>query len=426
MDYFRYRDNQLYCEDVPVEAIARQVGTPLYLYSAATLRSHYDNLTKAFAELSPLICYSIKSCSNINICRLLAEWGSGFDVVSGGELYRAMQAGGSAEKVVYAGVGKTDDELRMAIKAGIAYFNVESEDELANLCSIAGGMSKEVCAALRINPDVDPVTHRYITTGKKETKFGVDMERALMVFEKFGRHAHVKLKGIHIHIGSGGSTVEPYAEAIEKTLGLIDELRSRGFEIEAINLGGGFGADYTTGQSPSAADYASVIVPLLRGKGLRLLMEPGRTISGNAGILLTRVIYTKRGGEKNFTIVDAGMNDLIRPPLYQAFHFIWPVQVAEGFSIENRDDPLELPGTEKTDIVGPICESSDFMAKDRFLPPLTRGNLLSIFTAGAYGFAMSSQYNSRPRAAEVLVDGSEFRVIRRRETYEDLIALEKE
>ena len=426
MDYFQYKDNQLFCENVPVAQIARQIGTPVYIYSTATFQSHYKKLAEAFAELNPLICYSVKGCSNINICRLLAELGSGFDVVSGGELYRVLQADGQANKVMYAGVGKTDEEIRQAIEAGIAYFNIESEAELANLRSIAARMAKPVQAALRINPDVDPKTHRYTTTGKKETKFGVDLERALKVFEEFGHDDHIKLNGIHLHIGSPVNTVEPYIQAIKKALVFIDELRDKGFTIETLNIGGGFGADYTTGEAPVAADYAAAIIPLLRDKKLKLILEPGRSISGNAGILVTKVLYTKQGGNKTFAIVDGAMNDLIRPALYDAFHFIWPIRTTDGFAITDRNNTVEMPGVQKMDVVGPVCETGDFLARDRLLPPLQRDDLLSVFTAGAYGFAMSSQYNSRPRAAEVLVEGDNFRVIRRRECYEDLISLEKE
>jgi diaminopimelate decarboxylase len=426
MDHFQYKDNQLFCENVPVAQIAQQIGTPVYIYSTATFQSHYKKLAEAFAELNPLICYSVKGCSNINICRLLAEMGSWFDVVSGGELYRVLQADGQANKVVYAGVGKTDEEIRQAIEAGIAYFNIESEAEMANLRSISARMATPVQAALRVNPDVDPKTYHYTTTGKKETKFGVDLERALKVFEEFGHDRHVKLNGIHLHIGSPVNTVEPYIQAIEKTMVFIDELRDKGFAIETLDVGGGFGADYTTGESPVAADYAAAIIPLLRDKKLKLILEPGRSISGNAGILITKVLYMKQGGNKTFAIVDGAMNDLIRPALYEAFHFVWPVRTTDGFAITDRNKTVEIPGVQKMDVVGPVCETGDFLARDRLLPPLQRDDLLSVFTAGAYGFAMSSQYNSRPRAAEVLVDGDNFRVIRRRECYADLIALESE
>ncbi|MCK5113747.1 MAG: diaminopimelate decarboxylase [Phycisphaerae bacterium] len=424
-DFFNYQDNNLFCEDVPLDQIAREVSTPTYVYSTATFKAHYQKLRDAFAELDPLICYSVKGCSNINILKLFAEMDSGFDIVSGGELFRVLQAGGRADRVVYAGVGKTDREIRQAIDAGIAYFNIESEAELQNIINIATEMRKEVRAALRVNPDVDPKTHRHTTTGKKETKFGVDLERAENVFKKFGRDQFVKLTGIHIHIGSPINSVEPYIEALNKTLAFIDSLRSQDFNIEAIDIGGGFGADYTTGQAPTAADYAAAIVPLLRDKNLRLILEPGRSISGNAGIFITRVLYLKKGGDKTFAIIDGAMNDLIRPALYEAFHFIWPVSVDQKFAIQQKTDPVDIEGTQKFDVVGPVCETGDYLARDRLLPPLQRDDLLAVFTAGAYGFAMSSQYNSRPRAAEVLVDGDSFKVIRRRETYQDLIDHEK-
>ncbi len=425
VDYFQYRDKELYCEQTPVARILEATGTPTYIYSAMTFREHYQKLAQAFASLDPLICYSVKSCGNVHILRMLAEWDSGFDVVSGGELYRVLQAGGDTGKVVYAGVGKTDEEIRQAIEAGIGYFNIESEAELANISAIAEEMHTQVQAALRVNPDVDPKTHRHTSTGKRETKFGVDLDRALQVYEQFGRDAHVRLTGIHLHIGSPINSVEPYVQALEKTLAFIEELRAKGYDIETLDLGGGFGADYTSGQAPLAAEYAEAIVPWLQGKHLQLILEPGRTISANAGILATKVLYLKQGGNKTFAIIDGAMNDLIRPVLYNAFHFIWPVTVANGYAIQDRQEPMELPGTEKYDVVGPICETGDCLAKERFLPPLQRGDSLAVFTAGAYGFVMSSQYNARPRAAEVLVNGDQFEVIRKRETYEDLVTHEK-
>ncbi|MCP4710437.1 MAG: diaminopimelate decarboxylase [Planctomycetes bacterium] len=424
-DSYQYQDGQLFCEQVPVPAIAEQTGTPVYIYSGNTFRRHYQKLQEAFAEVDPLICYSVKGCSNINILRLFAEMGSGFDVVSGGELFRIGQSGGRCDKVVFAGVGKSDDEINQAIDAGIGYFNIESEAELENIIAIAYQRKTPVRAALRVNPDVDPKTHRHITTGKRESKFGVDLERAASVFEKYGRDEFVQLSGIHLHIGSAINTVEPFVKAISKTVDFIEAIRSKGFSIDALDIGGGFGADYTYHQAPTAADFAAAIVPLVRGKNLKLILEPGRSISANAGIFLTRVLYVKRGGEKTFTIVDGAMNDLIRPVLYEAFHFIWPVKVEEKFAIENRQEPIEIEGTQPMDIVGPICESGDYFAQDRCLPPVRRGDLLAIYAAGAYGFVMSSQYNSRPRVAEVLVEGDQFKVIRRGESYDDLIAHEK-
>jgi len=425
MDSFNYRQGKLFAEDVPVETIAERVGTPVYIYSKATFLEHLQKMRQAFSGLDTTVCFSIKACSNINILKFIAQAGFGFDIVSGGELYRAMQAGADPAKIVYAGVGKTDREIIEALDTNIGYFNIESEAELENLTLLAKQHGKTPKAALRVNPDVDPKTHTYTTTGVKETKFGVDIERAERVFEQFGKNPAVRLCALHIHLGSAGHTVGPYVEALQKTLVLVDKLRSKGFTIEAIDTGGGYGADYVTAQSPTAEDYASAIVPLLKGKGLKLILEPGASIAANAAILLTRTLYCKTGGSKKFVIVDAGMNDLIRPPLYNAFHFIWPAQVDNKFVPPMRDKELKIPGVETVDIVGPICEGVDFFAKDRSLPPVKRGDLLSIFTAGAYGFTMTSNYNARGRAAEVLVDGKNFEIIRKRESYEDLIALEK-
>ena len=425
MDYFNYKNGQLFAEDVSVEKIAAELGTPLYIYSKATFKDHLQKIQAAYSELDSEICYSVKACGNINILKFMADAGSSFDIVSGGELHRVLAAGGKPEKIVYAGVGKTDKEIIEALDAEIGYFNIESEQELENLIHLATKQNKKTKAALRVNPDVDPQTHTYTTTGKKESKFGVDIERARKVFANYGKQNAVKLCAIHIHLGSAGHTVEPYTEAIEKTLGLIEQLRSDGFTIEMLDIGGGYGADYITGQSPTSADYASVIVPLLKGKNLKLILEPGASIAANAAVLITKVLYLKTGGEKKFIIVDAGMNDLIRPPLYDAFHFIWPVKPAEKFLPTRRDKDLQLKGTEIFDVVGPICEGADFLAKTRPLPMVKRDDLISVFTAGAYGFTMSSNYNTRCRAAEVLVDGDDFSVIRKRETYDDLIALEK-
>ena len=425
MDYFNYKNGKLFAENVAVEKIAAEVGTPVYIYSKATFKNHLQKIQKAYSILEPVICYSVKACGNINILKFMAEAGSGFDIVSGGELYRVLQAGADPSKIVYAGVGKTDAEITEALKAGVGYFNIESEAELENLIRLAKQTGKMTKAALRVNPDVDPKTHTYTTTGKKETKFGVDIERAQKIFADYGKNEAVKLCAIHIHLGSAGHTVEPYVEAIEKVSALIEQLRSDGFAIEAIDVGGGYGADYTTEASPTAADYAAAIVPLLKNKNLKLILEPGASIAANAGTLVTQVLYLKKGGEKKFVIVDAGMNDLIRPPLYDAFHFIWPVEVDKRFVPSRRDKDLQLDGTAVVDIVGPVCEAADFFAKDRALPPVKRGDLVSIFAAGAYCSTMSSNYNARCRAAEVLVDGDKFSVIRKRETYEDLIAPER-
>ncbi len=426
MDFFRYNDGELWCEGVPVGRIAAAVGTPAYVYSAETFRHHYAAVAEAFAAVDPIICYAIKSCPNIHICRMLREWGAGFDVVSGGELVRAIEAGGDPAKVVYAGVGKTDEEINRAIDVGIGWFNVESEAELENLIHLAKERGTSVRAALRVNPDVDPKTHRYTSTGKKESKFGVDLERARRVFETYGRHDSVRLCGIHLHIGSPVNTVEPYIEAITKTLDLIASLRANGFDINTLDIGGGFGAHYESSEAPGPAEYAAAIVPWIRDQGLQIIMEPGRSISANAGILLTTTLYLKKSGDRDFLIVDAGMNDLLRPALYEAYHFVWPSEPAEGFVPTERSNAASMPGLIPMDVVGPVCETGDFLAKDRRLPPVRRGDLICLFTAGAYGFSMSSQYNSRPRAAEVLIDGADARLIRRREVYDDLVALERD
>jgi diaminopimelate decarboxylase len=427
MDYFRYRNGQLFCEDASLADIAASVGTPVYIYSASTLLHHYQGIADAFAALRPTICYSIKSLANIQILKLLAQAGSGFDVVSGGELARAQAVGADCSRIVFAGVGKTDAELTAAIRAGIGLFNVESEAEFENLSRLAGSVAggRVVRAALRVNPDVfDPKTHTYTATGKKETKFGVDIQRAMRFFEAFGRDANVRLDAIHIHIGSPIYSARPYVQAIDKTLILIEQLRAKGYAINTLDIGGGFAADYEEGKAPPASDYARQIVPLLLGKGLEIIIEPGRQISCNAGVLLTKVLYVKQGGDRNFVIVDGAMTDLIRPALYGSEHFVYPAQLAAGSQPPARRLDFIPADGQKVDIVGGVCESSDFLAKGRVLPPMKRDDLLAVFSAGAYGFVMSSQYNSRPRAAEVLVEGAKWRIIRPRETYQDLFASE--
>jgi diaminopimelate decarboxylase len=425
MDYFTYQQGELYCEQVPVRAIADEYGTPAFVYSARTLVEHYDRLAEAFAPLNPIICFSIKSCQNLHIVRLLAQRGAGMDVVSGGELYRARQAGADMAKVVYAGVGKTDREINEAIDAGIGWFNIESEAELANVIQLAENRGAQVRAALRVNPDVDPKTHRHTTTGKKETKFGVDIERARQVFHQYGKNEHVHLCGIHLHIGSPINSALPYVEAIHKALRLIEQLRSDGYTIDTLDIGGGFGADYETDQAPLAADYAEQIVPLLKDQGLQVILEPGRSITANAGILLSRTLYVKQSGSRNFVIIDGAMTELIRPVLYDAFHFTWPVAPGKDLIPQQRRADLDLPGLIETDVVGPVCETGDCLAKQRKLPPLQRGDLLAVFAAGAYGFVMASHYNSRPNVAEALVEGNRYQLIRRRESYEDLVAAEQ-
>jgi diaminopimelate decarboxylase len=349
------------------------------------------------------------------------------DVVSGGELYRAQLAGADMSKIVYAGVGKTDAEIQQAIEAGIGYFNIESEAEFENIAAIAQQMGKTAHAALRVNPDIyDPKTHAKTTTGKKETKFGVDIERAKRFFDSYGNNPHCKPTAIHLHIGSPIYSPEPYVLAIEKALVLIEELREAGYTIDTLDIGGGFAADYESGKSPNWADYAAAIVPLVKDKGLKIILEPGRTISANAGILVTRVQYLKKGGNKKFVIVDTGMHHLIRPAMYDAFHFLWPTQCDPSQMPIERKQEMDMPGLELTDVVGPVCESSDVFAKQRMIPPVERGDLMAIYTAGAYGMVMSSNYNAMVRPPEVLVNGDAATIIRQRETYEQLVTGETE
>lgn len=426
MDDFFYRDGVLHCESADLREVADRFGTPLYVYSQHTLVDHFDKLTAAFAPVNATICYSVKSCQNLAILRLLKNRGSGFDVVSGGELRRAVAVEADPARIAFAGVGKTDDEIRAGLEANIGWFNVESEQELENIGRIAADLSRVARVALRVNPDVDPHTHVYTTTGKRETKFGIDLPLIEDVFARFAGRPGLNLSGIHLHLGSPVNTIEPYVQAIRRALELIERLGKTGYKIEALNIGGGFGAHYQGDEAPPASTYAEHIVPLLRGRGLQVLLETGRSISANAGILLGRVLYTKQSGAKRFIITDAAMTELIRPALYGSYHFAWPVAPRGGLVPSSRAKNLHLPGAELVDIVGPVCESGDFLAKDRWLPPVQRGDLIAIFSAGAYGIVMSSQYNSRPRAAEVLVDGQRSRLIRRRETFDDLIAAERD
>jgi len=430
MDWFEYRDGQLHCEGVHIATLAAEEGTPLYVYSRRTFEHHYDAIAHAFSSLDPTICYAVKSCDNLSIMKLMVDRGAGLDTVSGGEIRRAREIGADMSKVVFAGVGKTDSEIRLALESGIGLFNIESEAEFENIASIAKRMGVKADAALRVNPDVDPETaHAKTTTGKKESKFGVDIDRARRFFEKYGRDSQLRLCGVHLHIGSPVFLVEPYVKSIEKALQLIEDVRSAGLTVDKLDIGGGFGADYETGQTPDYAQYAERIVPLLkpfqRGGG-RIYLEPGRTISCNAGILVSRVTYIKMGGRKKFVIVDTGMHHMIRPTLYDAWMFIWPVHVAPEHVPDQRSPQMDCPGLEPCDVVGPICETGDYLAKDRLLPPVARDDLMAMFGAGAYGSVMACHYNTFPRPAEVLVEGDRYRTIRRRETYDDLLAPERE
>ncbi len=435
MDHFHYRDGRLHCEDVPVEILARTYGTPLFVYSQATLLHHLRQLQTAFASVKPIICYSVKANGNLSICRLLGEHGAGYDVTSGGELYRALRAGPPRAPIVFAGVGKTDPEIRYALENNILLFDVESEEELQVLGEIAAAMGRRAPVALRVNPDLPPKTHIKTDTSVKGVKFGLDIETVLDVAAGVVGHPGLELCGLHMHLGSPILKVEPYRSGAEKAVVLIEQLRRQGHPIRYLNMGGGFGIHYRKDEALSAEAFAAVIIPAVQATNCQLILEPGRFIVGNAGILVSTVLYNKSTGGKHYIIQDAAMNDLIRPTLYGAYHRIWPVVLPPGLperpAVDMSIDPdrgnpfVEIPGTFRQDVVGPVCESGDFLAKDRPLPQMRRGDLLAIFSAGAYGMSMASNYNSRPRAAEVLVTGDTHRLIRRRETYADLTACEE-
>ena len=426
MDFFHYKNNLLHCEDIPVPALVEKHGTPLYVYSQRTLLHHLAQIQRAFAAVNPLICYSVKTNGNLHIGRLMAQHGSGFDVTSGGELYRALKAGGTGDKIVFAGVGKTADEFRFALENNVKLFNVESENELHALGSVAAKLGKVAPAALRVNPSLPPKTHAKTDTSVKGTKFGLDIDSILETAQTVVGNPGVQVVGLHMHLGSPILSAQPYKEGVEKGLVLIEKLRKQGHPIQFLNMGGGFGIHYRKQEAPPADAFAEVIIPAVKQSGCQLILEPGRFIVGNAGILVSKVIYTKESGGKRFIIQDAAMNDLIRPTLYDSFHRIWPVSPAAEFPAPPEDFEADISGTFQQDVVGPVCESGDYLAKDRRLPPVKPGDLLATFSAGAYGMAMSSNYNGRPRAAEVLVDGDDVKLIRRRETYEDLVRPEVE
>jgi len=412
------QNGEMCCEDARLAELASEYGTPLWVYSKAKLLSEYHAICDAFAELDPVVCYSVKANGNLSILRLLGQAGCSFDVVSGGELYRVQQAGCDTSRVCFAGVGKTDEEILFALDAGILMFTVESEPELAAISRLAAERRCVAPVALRLNPDIDAKTHAKTTTGRKGNKFGMDIERHDELAARVLADPHLELRGIHMHLGSPINSTEPYEHAARKAMEVVARLRASGHPTTWIDLGGGFGLDYRQGQAPSYRQYAEVIVPAVKESGCRLALEPGRCLVGNAGVLVSRVTYVKREGGKRFIIQDAAMNDLVRPALYDATHAIWPVAGRGPLPV---DFTSELDGCEPADVVGPICESSDYLAKDRWLPSVDRGDLLCTFSAGAYGMTMSSNYNARGRGAEVLVDGATHRLIRRRETWDDLI-----
>lgn len=427
MDHVRYADGVLVCEDVPMDEIAERFGTPAYVYSRATFAEHLAGLTRSFAELRPLVCFAVKACANVHVLRLLAEQGAGADVVSGGELYRALAAGVPPERIVFAGVGKSEAELREAVDAGIRSVNVESEGELEALAALAAAARREVSVAVRVNPDVAGLrTPAKTTTGVRGSKFGVDLDRVPALFARASAMPYVRLRGLHVHVGSPVHGPAPYVAALEKLVALAGELTAAGHEIASLNLGGGFAAAYESGGAPSWQAYADEIVPVLRAfaaAGGEVVMEPGRSIAANAGVLLTRVRYVKQAGDRTVAVVDAGMSAMVRAALYDSFHFVWPVR-AGGHTPPHRAARLDLPGLVTYDLAGPICESTDYLARDRDLPPLAPGDVLAVFGCGAYGMTMASQYNAVPRPPEVLVDGARATLVRRRETYADLVAAE--
>ena len=440
MHAFEYRDCKLHCEDVDLARVADEFGTPLYVYSAGTILDHYSRFDEALAPLDHLVCYAVKANSNGAILKLLADAGAGFDIVSGGELFRVLKAGGAADKCTFAGVGKSRDEIEYALEQGVHSFNVESEAELELIDQIAEAKKARAPIALRANPDVESRTHKYVSTGSHENKFGIALDRLASVYECAAKMRNIDIVGVQMHIGSQITEAAPFAAAIEKLAPLVRDLKAN-YNIKFFSIGGGFGIIYRRalesgsgkwwhnhGGEPSAfsvQEYANAVVPALRDLGVRVLVEPGRFLVGNAGVLLTRVRYIKQTAMKKFAIVDAGMNDLIRPALYDAYHEIVPVERPGGTgSVPSRkewDDTEVVPPTDNIDIVGPVCESGDFFALDREMSPLRAGDLLAVMSAGAYGFAMASNYNSRPLPAEAMVEDGKCRLIRKRQSWEDLV-----
>jgi diaminopimelate decarboxylase len=408
---FAYRHRVLHCESVALPVLADDLGTPLYVYSRAALLDAYTAYDRAFASVDHVVCYAVKANANLGVLSVLARAGAGADIVSGGELHRALRAGIPASKIIFSGIGKTREEMRDALKAEILMFNVESLGELRALDEVAREMGVRAPVAMRVNPDVDPQTHKYISTGLKTSKFGIPFTQAVAAYEAAAKMEGLQIVGAQMHIGSQLTRTLPFGDAVARVAALVKELRERAIDVRIVDVGGGLGIRYRDEAVPSHEEYAMVLLPALRELGVTVLLEPGRSIVGNAGLLLTRVLYRKETDTKRFVIVDAAMNDLIRPAFYDAYHGIVPVDEARA------GGPVET-----ADVVGPICESGDFLAKDRELPRAEEGDLLAVMSAGAYGFVMASNYNARPRAAEVLVDGDRYTIVRRRETFEDLVA----
>jgi diaminopimelate decarboxylase len=413
MNHFEYRNGEMFAEGVPLQRIAKEVGTPAYVYSLATLKRHYQVFDRAFAKVPHIVCFSVKANSNLALLRTFAKEGSGFDIVSGGELFRALKAGGDPKKIVFSGVGKKQDEIEYALRSEILMFNVESEDELVALNDIARGLGKKAPISLRVNPDVDPQTHPYISTGMKKAKFGVEIKKSVEAYKKAASLPNVDVVGVDCHIGSQLTSLSPFIDALARVREYLDRvlvgsLQKEGAQIRYLDLGGGLGINYNDETPPQPEEYARAIIDGLEGLDITLILEPGRVIVGNAGILVTEVQYVKENDSKRFVIVDGGMNDLIRPALYGSYQAIQPVLKTEAETII-------------ADIVGPICESGDFFAKDREIGRPQRGDLLAVMSAGAYGFTMASNYNSHPKAPEILVDGDKYYIVRKRESLEDLI-----
>ncbi len=411
MDFFEYKNGELFAEDVPVERIAREVGTPAYIYSLATLRRHFRVFDQAFKKQSHLVCFSVKANSNLAVLRVFVKEGGGFDIVSGGELFRVLKAGSDPKKVVFSGVGKSRNEIEYALNSGILMFNVESAQELDLLDQVARGMGKKAPISLRVNPDVNPQTHPYISTGMKKSKFGIDIKRSVEQYKRALSLSHVEVIGVACHIGSQLTSVSPFVDALARVRGFMEVLKQEGANIRYLDHGGGLGIRYKDEEPPHPEEYAAAIIDTLKGLEVTLILEPGRVIVGNAGILVTEVLYLKETQEKKFVVVDGAMNDLIRPALYGSHQGINPVKTRAGDKIV-------------ADVVGPICESSDFFALDREIQKPRPGDLLAVMGAGAHGFTMASNYNSRPRVPEVLVDEQRFHIIRTRETFDDLISRE--
>lgn len=413
MHYFEYRNGKLFAEDVSVEELVKEHDTPLYIYSAKTFKRHFEAFDSAFEGIDHLTCYSVKANSNLCILKMLSEMGSGMDIVSGGELFRALKAGVDPQKIVYSGVGKREHEIREALISDILMFNVESRQELEKINQVAVEMDTTARISLRINPDVDPKTHPYISTGLKKNKFGLDIEQALDSYKLARDLPNIDPVGIDCHIGSQLTDIEPFIEALNRIKKFHLQLKDLGIQIKYLDLGGGLGITYDEETPPHPVEFGKAIKENLKDLKLTLILEPGRVIAGNAGILVTRVLYTKKSPSKNFIIVDAAMNDLVRPSLYGSFHRI--------DCVEQKDGP-----SRKADVVGPICETGDFLAQDREMREVDQDELLAVFSAGAYGFTMSSQYNSRARGAEIIVDGDKVTLARRREVYFDLVDLEEQ